>query len=290
MVETTRRSASQPRTAGGARCTRVLTTALVLALAAAGSLGAGEGGPQPASGPSLLGRVGSNVDRSSLGKAGYIGISPDATEAPAVEVGPGGFLVGGFQLTGADLYRINCRACHGAAAKGLGTVTPSILAKIRAEISDPSKQRAATSAEVALRHRLGEGGAVMPPFAHLSTREIDTLVGYLETIASPTGAGAPALPRIAVPGLVVGEHVVKGVCQTCHDATPGLARVGEVPVQPPLSDITDHYALGQLVRALRSPSAPPDVALHRPRLGYLTADEIAAAYAYLIAYPPVASH
>ena len=71
MVETTRRSVSQPRTAGGARCTRVLTTALVLTLAAAGSLGAGEGGPQPASGPSLLGRVGSNVDRSSLGKAGY---------------------------------------------------------------------------------------------------------------------------------------------------------------------------------------------------------------------------
>lgn len=243
--------------------------------------------PHPASGPSLLARMGSSMDRIALGQVGYSGSAPDAPEAatPAASDGTP-WLVSGFALTGEDLYRINCRSCHGAAVRGLGSTTPSLVGKLRdTAAANPNDENAA--AELVIRHQLNQGGAIMPAFAHLDTAEVKALIGYLETVAGTSEASA--LPRVQVPALLVGEHVVKGVCQTCHDATPGLTPVGGKAVPPALSEIPQRWALGELLIAMHARTAPASgPAIHRPCLGFLSEQELAAGYVYLIAYPPTA--
>lgn len=262
-------------------------------LVAVGPSLAGDGASSrvtPATGPSLLTRLKTGFDQSSFGRAGYVGASPSAPEAEAPASGRESWLVDGFELSGEDLYRINCRSCHGIGAAGLKPITPSIVGRVRegAGSADAGARRRQAGAEMAIRHRLDAGGAVMPPFVHLEPAEVEALIAYLEAIAGVAEPGAPA-PRVRVPALAVGEHVVKAVCQTCHDAVPGLRRVAGQAISPTLSEIPDRYSVGELVRAVRAGAAPakPGTA-HRPRLGYLRPEEIRAAYVYLIAVPPEA--
>jgi mono/diheme cytochrome c family protein len=265
----------------------VAIAALVVGLPLARAAEPTTDGPQPARGPSLLARMGSSMDRIALGQIGYSGVAPDAPEAASPATADGTpWLVRGFALTGEDLYRINCRACHGAAVRGLASTTPSLVGKIRETVAaNPGDANAA--AELVIRHQLAEGGAIMPPFAHLAADETKALIGYLETVAGTTDTAA--LPRVQVPALEVGEHVVKGVCQTCHDATPGLTPTGAKAIPPALSEIPQRWALGELLLSMHARSAAAGgPAIHRPRLGFLTEQELAAGYVYLIAYPPVA--
>lgn len=252
--------------------------------------GAAEGGRvTPATGPSLLTRLKTGFDQSSFGRAGYVGSSPAAPETEPPASAPTSWLVDGFELSGEDLYRINCRSCHGIGAAGLKPITPSIVGRVRegaAEGEDTGTRRRRAGAEMAIRHRLDAGGAVMPPFVHLEPGEVEALIAYLEAIAGVAEPGAPS-PRVRVPALAVGEHVVKAVCQTCHDAVPGLRRVAGQAISPALSEIPERWSAGELVEAVRSGAGPTKPgAAHRPRMGYLRPDEIRAAYVYLVAVPP----
>jgi cytochrome c5 len=231
----------------------------------------------PATGPSLLTRLKAGFDGSSLGKAGYIGVPATAVETEPAAA-PGG-LAAGFELSGEDLYRINCRSCHGVGGKGIAADIPSLLAKIRGAAQQASGGD--PTGELGVRHRLLEGGQVMPAMAHLTGDETDALLGHLEASAG-VAATAPAR-RVTVPALRVGEHVVKAVCQICHDAVPGLPQTGTQRLQPALSEIPGRYALGDFVRRVHSTEARP---AHRPRLGYLSSAELESAYFYLAAYPP----
>jgi mono/diheme cytochrome c family protein len=250
---------------------------------------AGAGRVTPATGPSLLTRLKTGFDQSSFGRAGYVGASPAAPEAEPAASTPGGWLQDGFELSGEDLYRINCRSCHGIGAAGLKPITPSIVGRVRegaAEGEDVGTRRRRAGAEMAIRHRLDQGGAVMPPFVHLEPAEVEALIAYLEAIAGVAEPNAPA-PRVRVPALAVGEHVVKAVCQTCHDAVPGLRRVAGQAISPALSEIPERWSVGELVEAVRAGAMPAKPgAAHRPRLGYLRPDEVRAAYVYLVAVPP----
>lgn len=252
--------------------------AFALAVLATG-LAFAAGAPEvtPASGPSLLTRLKAGFDGSSLGKAGYIGVP---TSAPEVEpaAAPGG-LATGFELSGEDLYRINCRSCHGVGGKGIAADIPSVVAKIRGAAQQASGGD--PSGELGVRHRLLEGGQIMPAMAHLTPAEIEALLGHLE--ASTGVAGAPAPRRVPVSALRVGEHVAKAVCQICHDAVTGLPQTGTQRLQPALAEIPARYALGDFVRRVHSTEARP---AHRPRLGYLSTAELEATYFYLAAYPP----
>lgn len=255
---------------------RIVATLAVTALAT-GLAFAGGMEVTPASGPSLLTRLKAGFDGSSLGKAGYIGVPAAATETEPAAA-PGG-LAAGFELSGEDLYRINCRSCHGVGGKGIAADIPSLVAKIRGAAQQASGGD--SSGELGLRHRLLEGGQIMPAMAHLTPEEVEALLGHLE--ASAGVGGAPAPRRVPVSALRVGEHVTKAVCQICHDAVPGLPQAGTQRLQPALSEIPARYALGDFVRRVHSTDARP---AHRPRLGYLTAAELEATYFYLAAYPP----
>lgn len=255
--------------------------ALALGLAAAAA-GAAQGAEKvtAASGPSLLTRLKTGVDAASFGRAGYVGAPPAGAEptSPA----PADWLASGFDLTGEDLFRINCRSCHGVGAKGLGADIPSVLAKIRG-----AAQQAAggdTSGELSVRHRLLVGGQVMPAMAHLTAAESDLLLGYLGTIAGTQGGPAPA--TVHVPALRVGEHVTKAVCQICHDAAPGRVRPPSDQALSALSEFPAKYSVRDFVhRAVRGGTTMPSPG-HKPRLDYLRPEELEAAYVYLIGYPP----
>jgi mono/diheme cytochrome c family protein len=136
------------------------------------------------------------------------------------------------------------------------------------------------------------GGLHMPP-PTLSDAEIRSLIAYLELLSDVPGA---ANRQIAVreSSYRIGEHIVKSTCHVCHSATganpdPEQIYGGAIP---PLSSLTTRVSLPDFVRKVTTGApitmgTPP--ALYRGRMpvfAYLTQDEAAAAYLYLMLYPP----
>ena len=63
----------------------------------------------------------------------------------------------------------------------------------------------------------------MPPFRHLAPEEVAALRAYLEELAGVPGAQRKQI-WLSEPAGRVGEHLVKGTCHICHEASgPGLA-------------------------------------------------------------------
>jgi mono/diheme cytochrome c family protein len=195
----------------------------------------------------------------------------------------GGWLTQGFELTGADLFRLNCRACHGPEGKGARSGIPPLggaLEKAPAESG-------AMGGEIRVRHRLVEGGRVMPNFVHLDAEETNLLIAHLRTLGKPAGGATAPAKTLRQSALRVGEHVVKATCQVCHDAAAGPERMPADAAVPTIADFTAKYSVGDFLRKTRAGSAEAGAAHGRmPRFGYLTTEELEAAYVYLIAFPP----
>ena len=255
------------------------------------------------SGPSRIHQLGLTFDDTALGRAGRFGTPADAQPLQGREgAGP-------FELSGADLYRLNCRSCHEDDGKGvppeIHSVIPTVQGASPAWLEADFKRRGfpvndkflasvAGGAEHDLRDRLLHGGKEMPPFAHLAGPEVNALLGYLQTLAE-----VPDAPKTTV--LVredicrVGEHIVKGTCHTCHDATgpdvdaAGLA-AGEIP---PLASFPRRFSIMQVMHKVRE-GKRITIGLvsasdhgRMPVFSYLTPAEVRAAYIYLSLYPPV---
>jgi mono/diheme cytochrome c family protein len=271
-----------PHPRSSRRARHVAVAALALALPAA-LLAADATTVTPASGPSLIAKLKTGVDWTAFGRAG----GGDATATaggggdPAAFAGDSRWLVDGFALTGADLYRMNCRSCHGPAGQGARSGIPPIVGALaKGAPGEPV-------GEVRVRHRLVEGGRVMPVFSHLQADEVNLLLGHLRTLAGEAGAASAATLRQSAAR--VGEHVVKANCQICHDAVAGPARQPADRGLIPLAEMTTRFSASELVRKVRtgSPEVVRDTPHGRmPRVDYLTAEELAAAYVYLVGFPP----
>jgi mono/diheme cytochrome c family protein len=210
-----------------------------------------------------------------------------------------------FVLTGADLYRLNCQSCHGPDGKGAPPEIKSLIDPVRGTSPALTVQRMqklgrsigrgmvddlAAQAEKTIRQRLQEGGEKMPPFRHLQGNEVDALLNYLKKLAG--------LPRsewkvVQVPQSVarVGEHVVKGTCHTCHDATgPGSGHMMMMSdIIPSLASFPEQESLQNVVRQVEMGSSGMMAMMGgqtMPAFPYLTEEEVAAAYLYLAQYPP----
>lgn len=252
----------------------------------------------PATGRSWLATMGKSMASTALGRAGTTGEAPRRPAARETTFAQE--LRHGVVVSGQDLYRFGCRSCHGAGGAGLppeilplapGVRATSVVIQERIDASRGAEQRAALRAQradLALRHRLQEGGAAMPSFDHFSAQEVEVLLSYLREISgveAPSGAPAPTSIRRSVER--VGEHVVKGTCQVCHDAkvvTPGR-REPDRRI-PPLAAIPERYSIQEFVAKARQRKP---VELGRgmmPELHYFHDAEIEAAYLYLAAYPP----
>jgi mono/diheme cytochrome c family protein len=150
-----------------------------------------------------------------------------ATSAPATTAptSPTTTVASG-ELTGDSLYQLSCAACHGQDRVGISFTkdgqkisTPSLqwseLAKTYA--TDPSRGSVTDQVALSIVKGQDEKGAdlntMMPRWSTLSKAQIDSLVQYLQTAATTTGA-APTLTPAAT--ALQGEQLYKTACVACH--------------------------------------------------------------------------
>lgn len=210
-----------------------------------------------------------------------------------------------FVLAGADLYRLNCRSCHGPTGEGSPPEINSLIGPVQAasramiqrrmktrgtEISDEMAKEMAAEAEKSLRDRLQNGGKTMPAFNHLRGDEVEALLGYLDQLADvPPGNHVARLVTESVAR--VGEHMVKGTCHICHDATgPGGGHMTMMrAITPSLASLPEEQSLSSITHQVQSGSSGMMMTMGGPQMPsfpYFTDEEIAAAYFYLEKYPP----
>ena len=298
---------------------RMIAVALSIAAAALASARADEGrqgspkGEQdpavtPVAGPSWLSRLRVPAGESGLGRSGATyGPPPDQRPAPSPSIP---LQIGRpVVLTGADLYRLNCQSCHRAAGTGsmpeiksvFAAVQGSSLELVRQHLRQEGKpaggadaRTQATRAKAALFDRIKKGGQRMPAFPHLQEADVAALYAYLTELVGTPDAAAES--RRTVSWARLGEHVVKGTCHICHDAVglrpsdQALAK-GTIPAfnvllqEKPVTDFLIKVRQGAAVTTA-------DPALHyrgrMPVFPFLRDLDVAAAYMFLVDYPPQA--
>jgi mono/diheme cytochrome c family protein len=260
----------------------------------------------PVAGASWLNRLGVPYGETTLGRSGATygpppGERPSGT--PAIPLAIGRPVV----LSGADLYRLNCQACHRAEGTGapseiksvLGLVQGSSLELVRKQLLAQGKANAGSAAaaqsaraRTQLHNRVQKGGQRMPPLAHLTDADFTALYAYLTQLAATPDA--PPQSSRTVSWSRLGEHVIKGTCHICHDAV-GARPTAEALTRgsiPSLASLLEDKSVVEFLRKVRSgaPVTSGDVAFHyrgrMPVFSYLRDVEVAAAYNFLIDYPP----
>ena len=259
----------------------------------------------PVAGPSWLTHLGVALSRTSLGQgSGRYGPAPDQPRVPPDEslVVPGT-----LQITGADLYRLNCQACHRAEGAGappeihalLDAVQGSSLVLVRQRLQQQhgtsSAQAAGAQAKRAradVLARMHKGGIRMPPRDYLQDDDMRSLFAYLTHLAATPDEERQSAR--AITWARRGELVVKGTCHICHDA------VGPLPTEqarlrgavPSLESLMKTKSIIEFVHKARKGEVvsfgDPGL-LHRGRMPvfhYLRDEEVASAYVYLATYPP----
>ena len=260
-------------------------------------------------GPSWLNHLGLTYRESSLGR-GAARYGPPPTQPPA-QPSAAPLRVGRpVLLSGADLYRLNCQSCHGAEGTGtppeiksvLGLVQGSSLELVRQHLQQKgtaagrsAAQEQAARAKTDLFRRIQKGGERMPALAHLQEADINVLYAYLTELAG--SPDAPTQLRRTASWARLGEHVVKGTCHICHDAV-GPRPSGEALLVrgtiPPFTTMLEDKPIADFVTKVRSgaPVMTGDPVLHyrgrMPVFSYLQDVEVAAAYMFLVDYPPQA--
>ena len=210
-----------------------------------------------------------------------------------------------FVLTGADLYRLNCQSCHGPSGVGappeikslIGPVqgtSPAMIQERMKRIGHPIDEgmakSLAASAKAAILSRLQNGGQRMPAFRHLRGDEVEALLMYLKKLSGVPSSETKTM-RVTQSVARVGEHVIKGTCHTCHDATgPGGGRMAMMSgVVPSLASFTRDYSVQQVVRQVELGSSGMMSMMGgstMPAMPFITEQEAVAAYLYLLEYPP----
>jgi mono/diheme cytochrome c family protein len=287
------------------------TKALLAVLALATSLLATAKDPAvtPTQGESWLSHLHRNFDDTSMGKTGQLGPSEDAAAATG-GVSPF-FPKPSVTLRGADLYRVNCRGCHGEAGTGAPPEINSVINPVRAGslslVLERMKQTGmmmsraeatamAKQSQDALVDRLHHGGKDMPAFPQLSDSEVAAILAYLKQLAAVPGAET-AQKAVQESAARIGELIAKSTCHTCHSASganPDPEQISEGAI-PPLSTLTTRLSQAEFVRKVTSgrPIVAGTPALQcrgrMPVFYYLSEEEAADVYMYLTMYPPTPS-
>ena len=263
------------------------------------------------SGESWLAHLNRRFNETSMGKTGRLG--PPAPAPGEVSLAsrpepPASTASQIVTLHGSDLYRLNCRGCHGEAGQGAPPEINSVINPVRAtsvalvmermkkagvDISRTEAAKLAQQSNAALLQRLHNGGQDMPSFPHLNEAEIRSLFGYLKLLAGVPGAGGKQGAVNESP-VRIGEHIVKSTCHTCHAAIgsdPDPQQIWEGAI-PPLSALTARKNRSAFIRKVTQ-GAPilmgEQPMLYRGRMPvfyYLSEEEAADVYLYLLLYPP----
>ena len=269
----------------------------------------------PVTGESWLSHLHRALEETSMGKTDRLGPATllPASEEPetgSVKTMALGAADPSVTLRGTDLYRLNCRACHGEFGLGAppeinsvigatrATSAPLIMARMKERGLGTSRAQAnelANQAKGTLLERLHKGGVEMPPFPHLSDLEARAIFAYLRQLAEIPGAETQQV-RVDESSLQIGERIVKSTCHTCHNAAgfnPSADELMQGAI-PPLSTLTTRVSLPEFERKVRH-GAPIMMGTpllpyrgRMPVFDYLSESEIADAYLYLKMFPPSA--
>ena len=262
-------------------------------------------------GESWLNHIHRSFEETSMGKTGRLGPPASVTgeEMPSfqLEISPD-LASQTVTVSGSDLYRLNCQACHGESGLGAPPEINSVIDPVRAssvvavkermkkvgmDISRSDAAKLASEAKAALLERLQNGGQDMPAFRHLSGTEIRSLTTYLKQLAGIAGAEKKQVAVKESP-LRIGEQIAKSTCHICHSASgtnPSARQLSDGAI-PPLDTLTSRLGEREFVRKVTrgAPVIMGDPALpHRGRMPvfyYLREGEAADVYLYLKAYPP----
>ncbi len=286
------------------------TTMLAVVLALASSLCAQKSSTvTPVTGESWLNHLHRSFDETSMGKTGRLGPPDEQHPGTTFEV----VRVDDQQaiaVYGSDLYRWDCRGCHGESGLGAPPEINSVINPVRSTstllvmqrmkkvgmaMSPAEAARLAWQSHEALLERLHNGGQDMPSFPHLSDPEIRSLLAYLRELAEVPHAENQQI-GLQESRARIGEHIVKSTCHICHNAagpnpTPQQLAEGAIP---PLSTLTTRVNRTRFIQKVTRGepivmgTSPLACRGRMPVFDYLSAEEAADAYLYLIQYPPAA--
>jgi mono/diheme cytochrome c family protein len=261
-------------------------------------------------GESWIRHLNRSFAETSMGKTWDLGPAPTG---PGEEAPPWRLKLSSYYasqlitLRGSDLYRLNCRGCHGEFGQGAPPEINSVTGPVQAtsvaattermkksgrEMSPSDVNAMVKESKIILLQRLHMGGQHMPP-PTLSETEIRSLVAYLEQLSDVPGAEKNQT-AVKESHYRVGEHIVKSTCHVCHSATgpnPDPQQIMEGAI-PPLSALTARVGLPDFVRKVTFGASiimgtPPTPYRGRmPVFLYVSQDEAADAYMYLALYPP----
>ena len=136
----------------------------------------------------------------------------------------------------------------------------------------------------------------MPPLAHLQEADIDALYAYLTALAQAPDSQRQSQRTVSWARL--GEHVVKGTCHICHDAVGPRPTGDALMLQGAIPSLAVLVADNPQVAFVSKARSGASVAIGRvpfhcrgrmPVFYYLQDKELAAAYDFLVAYPPQAA-
>lgn len=267
----------------------------------------------PVQGPSWLKHLGLTVSQTQMGQVGGRGAVPGASDQKpdnlksivrrylqTFRAGPGQsseILNEKFMAAGSDLYRWNCQGCHGADGKGSAPEINSVVGPVQGtsaaltrtrmeargiEADDDMINQVTELADASLRDRLQHGGKNMPSFEYLRADEVEALLGHLEKLADvpPTKRAGLLVPESAARA---GEHIERGTCHICHDATgPGSGHMSmQQGTIPSLASIPRSLSLSGVVHQVQYGSCDAMKMTGgqvMPAYPYFTEEEIAAIY------------
>jgi mono/diheme cytochrome c family protein len=132
----------------------------------------------------------------------------------------------GGEVIGASLYQVSCAACHGADLKGITfdmngqkIAVPALAWNDLSATfqTQPDRGNLATQLGLAITKGQDETGAdlnaMMPRWSSLSQAQVDSLVQYIQTVSTASGA-APTLEPAAMN--LTGAQLYAAACASCH--------------------------------------------------------------------------
>ena len=265
----------------------------------------------PVAGESWLNHLHRSFDETSMGKTGQLGplspVSAQEVERLQIRLRPESSNET-VTLHGSDLYRMNCRGCHGEDGMGAPPEINSVINPVRStsaaaiikrmktvgmDMSRADATKLALQSRGMLLDRLQHGGQDMPAFPHLRDPEINSLLAYLRQLGAVPGAEHQQI-AVTEPRVRVGEYIVKSTCHVCHGASgpnPDPQQLYDGAI-PPLSALTLRTSRAEFIQKVTHGApvlmgAPPDLFRGRmPVFYYLSEEEAADVYLYLTRYPP----
>ena len=263
----------------------------------------------PVQGESWILHLNRSFSHTSMGKTWDLGPAPPGPGEESswkLQLSPD-YSTQTLTMHGSDLYRISCRGCHGPVGQGAPPEINAVTGPVEATSVEATMERMkkagrdidladartmAKESKESLIKRLHVGGKNMPA-PTLTEPEIHSLVAYLEELSDVPSAEKNQIAIKQTP-VRVGEHIVKSTCHVCHsatgpDPTPQQILQGAIP---PLSTLTTRVSLPQFVQKVTYGApivmgTPPTTYRGRmPVFTYLSQDEAADAYSYLLLYPP----